>query len=857
MSDNADKIKEVESYMIDLYDQNSNDFLIMDDNNNVTLNVTNKIIGENQFDYLNHITVGVDTLVLLNQTRVSFTGTKTINKIIVCWMVDGEMIQKEFTNYVLRVRQLYIYFGDLVNSNLVPDNTATNFLRSGGDIKFDITKKDLDVAGITISSAYSNALIQNISLSSGSHIRLNILIKGTIPTWLILMRLNSNWYLDRLGYVTKNEEEIFYSVASINKVPYLSSTISLGLETTNNESSLDLSSILDTSFNPSESFFSNNIIIDEQFEGNEPDFYYYQGTEKLPSNYTYSNLLPKWKLIQPKIKSVTPGSTLVVVYKYYEQHNDENTIFENVKTVESDSYRTYLCINIDITSFGNINLDSLNNVEVYIDEYIYFGNNKVHLTPFGYANIYYSNNYFLATKNRKTVSVKMINTCKIVPVPDENNLIKPLKYNNVFKIYSTSAYIYLKSCETDWNIDTCYCTNVKLYRGYRTVNNLYINVIVSGTFERSFQDAILPLPRSFRHSNGKVNETENGEPMAVNTINELPLDTLKIASESEEDKSYIEFTNIVGISGFRKLCNTGFSSFPIVFHATNVTILERFKNEINIDGILTYFKGNTLVESEREYAKDYGVMLKNEAQVTVSRTVANITFDKCKQIGDEKESFPLGKYIDDDNNLHIDIMLIKPYTVLTDVNIIINELVYITRECNINLYLSVNKIYQDYDKNDGYFDQREIVLGDKRINKVILILGDSSVIEPLVSEEVFENENQIKLVNYCSAQCKVGEVYSTNILRDENLEVSRFTLNLMIKGEIPLWLYKVLPLPKYLEQQDETVIFCDQTESTMELESVNAIPTTDITINNTEPDNQCTFNLDKIDLETGEPLENN
>ena len=89
------------------------------------------------------------------------------------------------------------------------------------------------------------------------------------------------------------------------------------------------------------------------------------------------------------------------------------------------------------------------------------------------------------------------------------------------------------------------------------------------------------------------------------------------------------------------------------------------------------------------------------------------------------------------------------------------------------------------------------------------------------------------------------------------MEVSRFALNLIIKGEIPLWLYKILPLPKYLKQQDETVILCDQTDSTMELESVNAIPTTSITINNIEPENQCIFKLDEIDLETGEPLENN
>ena len=42
MSDNADKIKKVESNVIYLYDQNNNDFLTIE-NNIVTLDVRNKI----------------------------------------------------------------------------------------------------------------------------------------------------------------------------------------------------------------------------------------------------------------------------------------------------------------------------------------------------------------------------------------------------------------------------------------------------------------------------------------------------------------------------------------------------------------------------------------------------------------------------------------------------------------------------------------------------------------------------------------------------------------------------------------------------------------------------------------------
>ena len=110
MSDNADKIKKVESNVIYLYDQNNNDFLTIE-NNIVTLDVRNKINPSYYFSNERVITLEVNKLVLINQTIVSFTGTKIINKIKIVYNDrNSSRAEKEFTNCILRIVNLYTYF---------------------------------------------------------------------------------------------------------------------------------------------------------------------------------------------------------------------------------------------------------------------------------------------------------------------------------------------------------------------------------------------------------------------------------------------------------------------------------------------------------------------------------------------------------------------------------------------------------------------------------------------------------------------------------------------------------------------------------------------------------------------------
>ena len=339
------------------------------------------------------------------------------------------------------------------------------------------------------------------------------------------------------------------------------------------------------------------------------------------------------------------------------------------------------------------------------------------------------------------------------------------------------------------------------------------------------------------------------------TINPIGLETLG-------NESTIDLTNVANSSTLLSIYNNGNKKL----YVSSVNILKRFKDKISLpDDMFTYYDGIQEKPSTVNYVKDWALELPEikEYELTDDKKLL-VTFK-------EQATFNCFNYLVHEEGSKYYLMLDMSMIYTTD-----KEIEYLYYLFENGLYISKynenNEIIFNLEPDsDSDFKLRvcdtngfikEYIFGYQTtgfdVKNFTLIYNandDKNVITPLGN--VFDDEDHINIPDailrvYFGFDCL--HYYSEHTYNTTNCNYSDATINLVVKGEIPTWLYKYLKLPIKLDEDNKIT---REEYPYSQIVSVNAIPVLGMRIDNIEPENQCIFKLDKIDLATGEPLENN
>lgn len=308
-----------------------------------------------------------------------------------------------------------------------------------------------------------------------------------------------------------------------------------------------------------------------------------------------------------------------------------------------------------------------------------------------------------------------------------------------------------------------------------------------------------------------------------------------------------------------------------VIFLSRIFILKKFEGNNTIE-IKYWTNANTLYNGSVEYSNynKYAVWLKEEAQVVMDPedNKVQIIFEKFEvKSGFDKPLLQKYEsvYYDDYEN-HRTIYILNLDISLFDVEPIKNpNLIEIRLRKYISYYFSdsltsiIGAItYLKYSYNENGLVMEEIIdlngVLNKKLPRVIdkvITFGNfnfnNNKIIPLEAT-TFINENKETLSFY-----NRYSIYNGNYTVKEQISVNQINrnssvlvyVNLVVKGKIPEWLYKYLPLPKYIKYTDNGYVITD-TETNIMLMSINALPFFDIGIDNESEENKCSFDLSKI-----------
>ena len=139
----------------------------------------------------------------------------------------------------------------------------------------------------------------------------------------------------------------------------------------------------------------------------------------------------------------------------------------------------------------------------------------------------------------------------------------------------------------------------------------------------------------------------------------------------------------------------------------------------------------------------------------------------------------------------------------------------------------------------------------KEVNgKIVKLLVPTKV------QNIYNSDKNKLELNTVSAEGSNGLKLSIETIKTINL-LNRVTneLSLVVQGKIPIEWYKWLPLNNvYIDRAGTVYVNPESTNNLIKLVSINAIPSEDVGIDTSNPSE---LDLSGIDLETGEPLENN
>lgn len=338
------------------------------------------------------------------------------------------------------------------------------------------------------------------------------------------------------------------------------------------------------------------------------------------------------------------------------------------------------------------------------------------------------------------------------------------------------------------------------------------------------------------------------------TVNALPCDVDNIEIGIEGNDSTIDLTNVANSSTLLSIYNNGKKKLYI----SSVDILERFKDKISLpDDMFTYYDGIQEKPSTINYIKDWALELPEikEYELTDDKKLLvtfkeQATYNCFNYLVQEEEE-------DSEHYLILDMSMI--YT--TD-----EEIEYLYYLFENGLYISkynenneiIFNLEPDSDSDsklrvcdtNGFikeyiFGYQNIGFDVKNLTLIYNANDDKNIITPLGN--IFDNEDYINIPD-AILRVYFGDdylnYYNEHTYNTTNCNYLNATINLVVKGEIPSWLYKYLKLPIKIDRYNKI----REEDLNSQIVSVNAIPVPGMRIDNINPENQCTFNLYKIKL---------
>ena len=315
-----------------------------------------------------------------------------------------------------------------------------------------------------------------------------------------------------------------------------------------------------------------------------------------------------------------------------------------------------------------------------------------------------------------------------------------------------------------------------------------------------------------------------------------------------------------------------------VFFVNKVTLLERFKERINIEGVFQYYKDDptkpkNCVYSDIIYVDDWALKLPECYEGCEidedDATQLVMKFGTYEQF--ESDAYLL-KNVVNENNLYLDIsMSTIDASNITKIDLILDKMKYFfSNESDRTLSFfenirSLNIIYILFNDN-GFIKTKSFNYNNLHdnfsniINNCYIIEGDirleNSVrmIKPL--KNIFKEYNDkqcivLKYTIYCDTDLTIIENLFTNTFNNDKFH----DINLLVSGEIPTKIMDYMPLPIKLNYvtYDENYGYIfelskDKTNIKHGITSVNALPTPDgdVGIDNSDPNDQCTLNLENL-----------
>ena len=425
-------------------------------------------------------------------------------------------------------------------------------------------------------------------------------------------------------------------------------------------------------------------------------------------------------------------------------------------------------------------------------------------------------------------------------------------------------------------INNLYMTGAKVYNNnlMRVIRSQKINLFVNGTIPAWVFKEVLPLAVKvgtethfrFIKSDGTIylSNIHGVDDVQIIGINDKPnMENVLFPTIDPNGEQYLGSSiDLSNISDGTAVANKDvfdrmFIGTNKVFFVNKVTLLERFKEKINIEGIFQYYEGEPTEakncnpnKGEIVYVNDWAVKLP-ECSCEINDTSLNLIFNKYKQIG--KDNYLL-KDIVRNYNLYLDVSILTTVD-LSGINIInlnLNELKCINNgNCHINLIPSINignSIYLYYNSN-GFIKMKLMSELYSNIDTCYAINGENreenisgkSIQLIIPKKDVFSKQDSKKCIILKNNLTKPSRVtvkhlkvtnlcgYNSIVNDDEYIE----NLNLLVAGEIPTWIMEYMPLPiniKFLEQNSTHEYIYELTKEDdydLQIISVNALPTPD------------------------------
>lgn len=389
------------------------------------------------------------------------------------------------------------------------------------------------------------------------------------------------------------------------------------------------------------------------------------------------------------------------------------------------------------------------------------------------------------------------------------------------------------------------------------------NLVVSGEIPQWVFKDLLPLPRKL-NSSGEIT-SENSECLLV-SINEKPFNTLDHAigiNTTGDNASSIDLTNVAERDTLNRIYDSRHSK---KFYVNKVKLLERFEGKIitNNDSraLFQYYNGTAMKASTVEFDEENDWALKLPEcyeGCEVSGTGLTVNFGEYLQLDNNylMDSLKNNSTYELDLSMKIDLDLSN----VIDLDLNLDTLKFI-KKGDMNVHLISSNVANIIFNKNGFLEKKEnINVFKQNIKNCYLIYGDyviknnTYLITPLST--MLNNDGYITFNSYflTDPNVFVKNLKCTNTCQIELtfINLSKQEFNLLMSGDLTEWVNKYFKdsekiLPIILEYKDgryKCEILPDYTGTDcFKVTSINALPAPGIGIDNSDPDDQCTLELD-------------